>query len=1452
MAPRLNGLTPSNDTLMLALEPRLLFDAAGLIAGLDLMPQPKATEIGGTPCLIPDLSTVSPDMDVDLFSDLGAYAESVPPTDGEVNAIVFVDTGVADYENLINDLPSDTLAVILEPGCDGITQIGDVLSQYRDVEAVHIISHGSSGSINLGDAVLSNDTIDEYATDLQEWGSSLAGGADILVYGCNVSSGVEGQSFVAQLSDITGADVAASDDVTGAAGKGGDWDLETRTGIIESGIAVTEQFQDAYSGALAEITVDSSDDIVDGADGVTTLREALAKANGNGEADTITFDAALMGSTITLNGSELAITGNIGVTTINGDIDGDNVADITLDGNKASRIFSIDGLAWATLNGLTITNGYSGAGGGGIYNEGNLDLTACTLSQNISTGGRGGGAILNFSYLDIKNSSISQNYSWGRGGGISNYFLGDVEIENTTISDNFAFFSGGGIQNHEGTVTIENTTISGNTALQREGGGITNVQNGIMEIENTTISGNTSGIWGGGIANAYGSAGGYMEIENTTISGNTAGDRGGGISNAFFGHMEIENTTISGNTSDSYGGGIYNHFRITIDNSTISGNSADIKGGGIFNINGTGYFETSQFSHTTITDNTSPVGSAIYTSNDDGDTKMNHAIVAGGIAGTSIDSQGYNLFTQAVTGSIGSDGVCTIGELNLQPLADNGGPTLTHALGAGSSALEAGDKNAEAGVGNIPEFDQRGTGYSRVEGQTIDIGAVEMSNDAPTANDDEFITNKTTTITIDFTANDTEPDAIDTLSVESFDTTGTKGTVTDNGDGTFNYDPNGQFNALGESDMATDTFTYEVSDGRGGTDTATVTMAVHGGNVPPTAGNDDFTTDEDTAFTTGNVLSNDTDWDTDPVSVESFDTTATKGTVTDNGDGTFSYDPNGQFDYLAQGGSATDTFTYSVSDGNGGTDTATVTITVSGINDSPATTDDSDTTDEETAITTGNVLANDTDPEGDSFSLTGIDTTATKGIVTNNGDGTFEYDPDGQFNNLYQGQSVQDTFTYTVTDSNGATDTATVTISVTGIGTAPSGGGSGGGNTGDTGGDDGQSSNTNTQPEGGDDAVSGGGNSSFTFDVLSNDTDSDASDNLTITGIDTSNTLGIVTDNGDGTFSYDPNGQFDHLDVGETASDTFTYTVSDGNGGTDTVTVTITITGTTRSSTGLVFNTPTADASFGDLFSDLQRSDTPWYQIWTGNEGGTEGDYVDTGAFYANGNGWIQGDDLAGLFPDYCQADDTAIWVRTWTQAGGYGTWASSAMPFDLIDSVNACDSVTGPVTMDQMFNDEHASTGHWYRIWIGESAGEDTSGSFLDTSALNNGAATGWARASELALLSFTPDDPGTSKELWVQSWSSQTGNLGWENWTVTCTQGTETAQIFEPDTDLDVVGNENQLLATVEPVKGGTQYLISELSIVSPDIESTGNKGFNDQLQIAGNAFEKQRSEFLERLSA
>ncbi|MBW2185857.1 MAG: tandem-95 repeat protein, partial [Deltaproteobacteria bacterium] len=260
------------------------------------------------------------------------------------------------------------------------------------------------------------------------------------------------------------------------------------------------------------------------------------------------------------------------------------------------------------------------------------------------------------------------------------------------------------------------------------------------------------------------------------------------------------------------------------------------------------------------------------------------------------------------------------------------------------SAPAAGPTVSSGGVGTyrddlgqvIEGVDRLGTqdpsSLTSSDGTELDDQSLLLDEQGPPdAVDDMATTNEDTAVVIPVLANDSDPDG-DPLEIVSF-TQPEIGTVTQNPDGTFTYDPDGQFEGLPVGETATETFTYTISDGQGGSDTAMVTVTITGANDPPDALNDLATTDEDTAVVIP-VLPNDSDPDGDPLEIVSF-TQPGKGTVTQNPDGTFTYDPAGQFEGLAVGETATETFEYTITDNQSGLDTATVTVTINGINDPP-------------------------------------------------------------------------------------------------------------------------------------------------------------------------------------------------------------------------------------------------------------------------------------------------------------------------------------------------------------------------------------------------------------------------------------------------------------------------------------------------------------------------------------
>jgi len=488
----------------------------------------------------------------------------------------------------------------------------------------------------------------------------------------------------------------------------------------------------AQSAQAATITVTTDKPQINDGDGQCSLIEAIANANndaathpdcpaGSGS-DTIVLP---LGSTHTLIApytnyhgytglpvitSQITITGNGSKITrkksraLNRLIAVASTGDLSLDNMTLSNGVEYYGGAVYNRGAMTITNntisGNTGFFGGGLFNgmTGNTTIESCALTKNT---GVSGGAIKNSGgTITISNSTITSNKarSGGQGGGISHH-KGSTTIVNSEISGNRASAAGGGVQLTSGSVTIENSTIMRNKG-QDVAGGIWVLNSGDLTVVNSTISGNrTVLIGGGGVTNQ----GGNVVIRGSTISGNKTGDDGGGLDNEF-GTFTVENTTVSGNKSAKKGGGVLNSGTFTLLNSTISNNNA-MRGGGVYN------FGRITLKGSVISGNKASMGAEVskYAS-----------------SSSTVTANDFNLFgANGNSGVVGfTPGVSDIvpgvalGSI-LGPLADNGGPTMTHALVPGSPAIDA-------IPGADPECngtDQRGV--ARPQGAGCDIGAFE-------------------------------------------------------------------------------------------------------------------------------------------------------------------------------------------------------------------------------------------------------------------------------------------------------------------------------------------------------------------------------------------------------------------------------------------------------------------------------------------------------------------------------------------------------------------------------------------------------------------------------------------------------------------------------------------------------------------------------------------------------
>jgi Ca2+-binding RTX toxin-like protein len=164
--------------------------------------------------------------------------------------LVFIDAAVDDIETLIAGTLDGAKIIILDPNRDGIQQITQVLRTHTDIETLHIVSHGSSGCLFLGNATLTGQNLVHYLYLLQQWKVAFTPTTEVLLYGCNVATGNAGASFIKRLTHLLGVSVAASTTYIGSSTKGGNWHLDFTAGPITSPLAFSPVALNAYAGVL--------------------------------------------------------------------------------------------------------------------------------------------------------------------------------------------------------------------------------------------------------------------------------------------------------------------------------------------------------------------------------------------------------------------------------------------------------------------------------------------------------------------------------------------------------------------------------------------------------------------------------------------------------------------------------------------------------------------------------------------------------------------------------------------------------------------------------------------------------------------------------------------------------------------------------------------------------------------------------------------------------------------------------------------------------------------------------------------------------------------------------------------------------------------------------------------------------------------------------------------------
>ena len=664
---------------------------------------------------------------IDSIDALGSLLGEIDNTTVSRQEIIFVDAATPDYQQLLDGLTNNPdiqyQIFILQSDQNGIEQISSALSKNQGIDAIHLVSHGNGEGLQLGNTWLSNTSLNSYNEQLQQWNDALDQDADILIYGCDLASQQEGQSLINNLAALTQADVTASDDLTGTSQLGGDWQLEYTIGEIESVVAFNASTQNAWMNVLGAINVTTFNDVVDadadltslasllstpGADGQISLREAVIAANTDIGADTITLGAGTYQLSISLSGSEdngsegdLDITDNLvinGATAATTFVDASGVFERAFDVHAAATGASISNLS-------IINSGHGTLWGGGLRVTGaNVALTDVVFSGNQSHNGGGiynNAGTVTLNRVDFTNNVLTEN----NGGAIYND-LGTLNITDANFISNVAKNNGGAIYSNSGPINLTRVDFTDNDA------------NG---------SGAALGN-GGAIFNRLGNING----SDVVFSSNHADSSGGAIYNT--GSITLDKVLFFDNDTKKFiGGAMHNEGGIVrLTNATFSENVAQFSGGAISNFNG-GILDI--YSSTFTANDTvaasgfkgilQDAGSTLNIKN----TLLNNA--DSNIVGGTINSLGYNIDANGTANDANriqqftktGDRVGTLAiplNVNLDILADNGGFGKTHALLAGSVAINAG---TNAGPG-VPVTDQRGVNRSA----NIDIGAYETAS----------------------------------------------------------------------------------------------------------------------------------------------------------------------------------------------------------------------------------------------------------------------------------------------------------------------------------------------------------------------------------------------------------------------------------------------------------------------------------------------------------------------------------------------------------------------------------------------------------------------------------------------------------------------------------------------------------------------------------------------------
>ena len=989
------------------LEPRVLFSASPIpvemTEGIDM------NEVGHELLEMSDLQAAEDanlafgfqETDDDPFDGL---AESFGGETTLKNEFVFVDDSVADHqwmsEQLQQEYP-DANVVILDSSRNGIEQISNALAESQHVSAVHFISHGSEGNVQLGNTILNNQSLSVFTDQIVGWSHSLTIDADLYFYGCNLANHESGVELLESLEALTGADLAASDDLTGHQSLGGDWELEYRSGELEDlDISFSSLQQGWVSLLAADLAIDQfsinenetlSGNVLDNdsTGGYSLSATPIFNYDANLDSDgtdgwqdeegtglDLDLDPTITHTTDVTNGPN-AVNGAYVFSGEGGDFSGiPEQAGVDPEGSAAFELWF---------------NPTDGSGREVLFDIGNSTGTSLTLDGNQ----------LEFFAQDVTSlipyveESVSTTY----------------DLSSEISADEFIHFVG--VLDASGSGVSMSMYINGVLVD-------TDANSDVVEWSNGFIDGTSLGDRYSFLAKD-GSFGGYH----------------GEISQFNIYDQVLTSSEISSNYDSAFLS-IVGHDAVSSEGVAIS-----VDAGGTFS-----YDPGNQFNYLGV--GQSIVDTFRYTASDEfGSTSVQTVeITIQGVNDAPLStSSGYTIY-----GS--EDHVPLIFDLRTNVTDPDGGDSLDVANLVVASGDTVGvsfsdDGNVltvdpdrysylDDGETEVLEFE-----YEVVDGNGGSIDRtlqVEISgiNDAPefSANASLSFSEDDSLQTIDlldgFT--DDESDVLNVTLIELLSGDDSGFSVAGN---TLRLDPNA-YNHLSQGDTETIVYRYQVGDGDELSSYRQISINVTGaGDAPTVSSAVTASANEDDADFVVNLLDGATDSDSDSLNVQ--DLTLVNGdasgmTIVGN---TISVDPSA-YGYLAVGESETISYEYNVTDLDGATP-QTATITITGANDGPSVSDSRVVlvVNEDSPMATLDLLANASDNDRS-------DTLSVQNLVLQSGDAsgvtiygtTLEVDPDA-YQSLADGEVMRVRYQYEVVDDHGAIAAQTAVVRIVGANDGP-------------------------------------------------------------------------------------------------------------------------------------------------------------------------------------------------------------------------------------------------------------------------------------------------------------------------------------------------------------------------------------------------------------------------------